>query len=405
MTAALAFYFVSTLTSMAGMSIGALVLLLAMVREFGGPRSFGRALREELSYPGSRLYLAVASFLGFAVIFSLLGAMVAPLTIGDRIAAPRAAELFKLWYLPWPVVIAAALRRVGPGGQARVLRAWLIAFAVVSGIGIVQHFTGWPRPQLIPGTTRYHATVFLGHHLSVASILIFPFFAGVGLFAKGDQSEAVAKLPRGILLPVLILGLITLFLSYSRMLWIALPIGVLLWILWNLPRRIATALGIAILLGVVVASQLPEIRNRFADTYGMTTRLDLWRANWELFKLRPLTGVGLRQNNPLGAALVQSWHPGESIFTGHAHNNFLEMLAGTGLLGTAGWLLWSGLSFVLLWPSARAGSGLARGLFCAWLVFQLNGLTQVNFWEGKVTHQMMLVTALALVARRRKGVA
>ena len=45
----------------------------------------------------------------------------------------------------------------------------------------------------------------------------------------------------------------------------------------------------------------------------------------------------------------------------------------------------------------RAEPGFAWGLLCAWIVFQLNGLTQVNFWEGKVMHQMMWAVAWSFV--------
>ncbi len=38
----------------------------------------------------------------------------------------------------------------------------------------------------------------------------------------------------------------------------------------------------------------------------------------------------------------------------------------------------------------------ARAFFCAWLTFMLNGLTQENFWDAKVTHQMSFVIAWML---------
>ena len=40
---------------------------------------------------------------------------------------------------------------------------------------------------------------------------------------------------------------------------------------------------------------------------------------------------------------------------------------------------------------------LAKGWACAWIVFHLNGLTQVNFWEAKVQHQMAWVIAWSLL--------
>jgi hypothetical protein len=36
-----------------------------------------------------------------------------------------------------------------------------------------------------------------------------------------------------------------------------------------------------------------------------------------------------------------------------------------------------------------AGYNLSYGILSALIVFQINGLTQVNFWEAKVQHQLM----------------
>jgi len=71
------------------------------------------------------------------------------------------------------------------------------------------------------------------------------------------------------------------------------------------------------------------------------------------------------------------------------------MLGGTGLIGTSFWLAWCfGLIIILIKQGRTPASSdegrlnLTRGLICAWVVFHLNGLTQVNFWEAKVQHQM-----------------
>jgi hypothetical protein len=49
----------------------------------------------------------------------------------------------------------------------------------------------------------------------------------------------------------------------------------------------------------------------------------------------------------------------------------------------------------MTWKTSNA-FGIGRGLFCAWIVLHLNGLTQVNVWEGKVEHQMAWALAWAL---------
>ena len=93
-----------------------------------------------------------------------------------------------------------------------------------------------------------------------------------------------------------------------------------------------------------------------------------------------------------------------SRFVGHAHNNLLEMLGGTGIIGTLTWILWTLWIFKMSLETARhkdPWGDAAWGFFCAWIVFQINGLTQVNFWEGKVLHQMMWSITLLISAHAR----
>ncbi len=141
---------------------------------------------------------------------------------------------------------------------------------------------------------------------------------------------------------------------------------------------------------------------------GFATRVLLWRTNWELFLHRPLLGVGLRLNHPLAGQYLAAKHPEQSFFIGHAHNNILDILAGTGLVGITVWLFWWGhllliCARLICARRVRYAENLERenwhfshGIFCSWIVFHLNGLSQVNFWEGKVQHQLMWSIAWVL---------
>lgn len=397
--AALIVYFLSTLGSMATMSIG--TLLLASVLVFGGERG-ARGFWERIRGNGKNLWINIyfwlALGLALACAASLLVAWFEPSGYGGKnIQIHLLKDSAKLWYLVWPLFVLVGLQGVSEDVRKKVVKAWIAGFALLSVIGVVQFFTGWPRPQSIPGTARFHATLFLGHHLSVASILIFPFFAALDLLRSPKHRSWR-------LWGIVALGALMLFMTYSRTLWLALPIGILIWVFWSLPRRWSLFLGALILLGLLVLSQQAWVQDRFRDSYGLLTRQDLWKANLLFFREHPLFGVGWRHNHELVGLYLTFLRPGQDVFSGHAHNNLLDMMAGTGAFGTLAWLAWSGAIFWMLWPLARRESQLggvdfSRGLFCAWIVFHLNGLTQVNFWEGKVTHQMMAMVAWALLWR------
>jgi O-antigen ligase len=178
---------------------------------------------------------------------------------------------------------------------------------------------------------------------------------------------------------------------------VALPIGILVWMLWTLPKpgRAGNIVRVFLILGVLVAgglcTQLPSVKARLNLQMGIHERQDLWEANLEMFKQRPLAGVGLKHNQELsGFYLMEKYHATD-VFSGHAHNNVLDFLGGTGIIGLIAFLIWCYFPFKwTLRPGVRVcGYNLSAGFFCALLVFQLNGLTQVNFWEAKVQHQLM----------------
>jgi O-antigen ligase len=69
-----------------------------------------------------------------------------------------------------------------------------------------------------------------------------------------------------------------------------------------------------------------------AATRWNTRRVDIWRATWEMFKENPVEGVGL------GGywAAIPRYHDASGEYTPQqAHNDYLELLASGGLVGTA----------------------------------------------------------------------
>ncbi|MFZ9594911.1 MAG: O-antigen ligase family protein [Bdellovibrionia bacterium] len=395
-----ALYGALTLTSMAWMNVGAGILFLAIVftRTESQPQE---SLPQASSERHLRTYFLSSMALALSCAVSLLAADWFPLSwAGKSVSVHFFKDLAKTWYLFWPCVLVIGLKRLQTAEQRQVLKTWLLVFFLLSGLGVFQYFWGWPRPQNIPSEPgRFHATLFLGHHLSVASILIFPFFVAL---------DTLLWRFRGILTPLpqlptfigILLGLSTLFLTYSRTLWLALPLGIGLWILLSLPQR-KKPLSIFLLIAFGVSlTQIPSVQNRLKTSIGIGPRQELWSANLEFFNQRPWTGVGFRKNEELSGYYLVEKFKSSDVFAGHAHNNALEVLAGTGLIGLMSWLLWCGVVIAILLRKRKITSDpfpMSRALLCAWVVFHLNGLTQVNFWEGKVEHQLAWVIAWSLL--------
>jgi O-antigen ligase len=135
---------------------------------------------------------------------------------------------------------------------------------------------------------------------------------------------------------------------------------------------------------------------------GIGERTTLWSANFEFLKSRPFFGIGFGRTGDHAALYLKAMHPEKKdFFVGHAHNVFLEMLSSVGVIGFIAWMVWvlarMRESYRLTFPSP--------GVFCAWIVFLINGLTQVNFWEGKVLHMVIWMSALGLSLTVKKGYA
>lgn len=81
-----------------------------------------------------------------------------------------------------------------------------------------------------------------------------------------------------------------------------------------------------------VGEELATTQDAEAATRCNTRRVDIWRATWEMFKDHPIAGVGL------GGywAAIPRYHDASGEYTPQqAHNDYLELLASGGVIGSA----------------------------------------------------------------------
>ncbi len=72
-------------------------------------------------------------------------------------------------------------------------------------------------------------------------------------------------------------------------------------------------------------------------------RRRLWRAHLQMFVEHPILGVGFNNNERKTKEYLDRLYPNDpNPFYGHAHSNFIQILASTGLLGMCLflWLWW-----------------------------------------------------------------
>lgn len=157
---------------------------------------------------------------------------------------------------------------------------------------------------------------------------------------------------------------------------------------WKRKAALQTLL-LCVFLGFSIFLFWPEAQNRFlTNTYSDTSgsdgkRVALLRANWHMFTDNPFLGVGVGLNKEKLSEYFQKLGYPSDQFQSHAHNQYLEYLATTGLLGLCVFFVFL---YYLLKPALQQikietdpfKKYLMISLFGAILSFLLAGLTECN---------------------------
>lgn len=157
-------------------------------------------------------------------------------------------------------------------------------------------------------------------------------------------------------------------------------------------RRAVLALGVAVALtvGAVAVLGRGEIFEHYKQSLHIprlhqeeaaALRIQAWRGSLEIFRQHPIAGSGL-DTFVTHFPAVRSFAT-DKVWT-HAHNDYLQFLAETGLIGAglAGWILIAGTREA--WRNLRRAHGTASGalligIACACIGFMVHGWLDFNF--------------------------
>lgn len=411
---AVGLYSVAVYCTMAVMSIGAAICFLVFVATGWGELKVELGAYKKTPLVLPTLALAVACF------GSLIWAHFSGLEfLGVKPQVDLLRDNAKLWHLGFPFILAALIQKIKNSDVIRILSLWM-AFAFISAVfGIVQHFVPLISPMEIPNLAgRYHATGLSGFHLSFASILSFPMSVALVMVAVSSKRLGFSKSTLASVFVALVIVTASM-LTFSRTAWVATPLTVLLICVIGFkgwPRRIL----IAFILGgslFWIASQDFKLRFQNLESGSGRDRIELWEANWELLKAHPILGVGWHHNSDLSQVYFNeaAKRPGISgfkyRFSSHAHNNWIDQISSTGIVGFLAFFWFCSAIITMayrLYYRVSAGDherGFYRtvglGFLAGWFCFHINGMTQSNFWDAKVLHQVGWVSAITLELYRR----
>ena len=195
--------------------------------------------------------------------------------------------------------------------------------------------------------------------------------------------------------------------TFGRGAWIATLITQTL--MWSLmfPQRAKLFIGSLLGGALTLILALDPLRERALRLLSFSQqnnsdRLILWRANWEMFKENPVWGLGYLQNEVQAREWVtRIGHP--DAFTGHAHNNYIQMLSGMGAPGLALYLALIGYFYLLAWrlwrqtPATHMGArALSLASIGAQTQLHIGGFIECNFKTGVTNHNLMVIWSITL---------
>lgn len=269
-----------------------------------------------------------------------------------------------------------------------IARRVLLTLIVAAGILAIMTILGLGKLRV---THSGRAVVFGQDPNFAARSLSVGLLAVIGM-AYGRPLAALR--PRIIAWPIAAVIAAAMILGGSRGGLLALAVG--LWTFSFLGRTLRTRVKNTIVAFFAIglctwgALQSPLMKRRLlsAEAGSMSQREDIFPAAWQMFKDRPLTGWGQSNQAVLARRLrlsPQRWP------TRDTHNLFLEILTGTGLLGTVPFLFGLWLCTWAAWKARRGPEGiLPLAQVAALLVANLS----VNFIMFKL-HWLLLAYAMA----------
>jgi O-antigen ligase/tetratricopeptide (TPR) repeat protein len=368
--------------------VGAAALVLAL--------SFGR---KTLDLRGEPIFWSLVAFLAAASLSAVLSPAPTHSFFGDfeRMGGVWAWFHLALFFL--------LLRTLRDEDWNWILNGALLVSLVVGAIAIKQHFALGPASSSTLGNSGLLAAYLLMNlalagYLAATSVRyrrLYFLAGGANLLALiyAENRSTVIGLVLGAIVGGFIFATVG---AASRKKWIALSSAAILAVVVA-----GISLGIRAFPASAVTRHVPTVLQRLALTNPAgsdESRTMQWRAAIDGFKDRPLLGYGLENHN-----LVWSAHFDPGIYKidtdiyDRTHNQFLETLATTGLIGTIAFLgIWIAIGSTLV-TAYRAGR-LSAPAVAVLAGLQIAYATYLFFWFVDLNSTMLWIVIAALIASR-----
>lgn len=194
----------------------------------------------------------------------------------------------------------------------------------------------------------------------------------------------------------------------TRGAWLAVAIVctvLLIYYMFKSKRNLAVSIIFVALISTVLVNN-PKFMQRldtiddFDKYQSNTERILMWQSAWNMFKDHPILGVGLGQYTKNYQQKYISPEAKEPQL-GHAHNNFMQMLAENGIVGFAGFVIMFGyIIFKNLIDWFRTRNVYSLMIVSATVCLLLQGFTEYNVGNSAVIKMYWLVLGICVVLNK-----
>ncbi len=187
------------------------------------------------------------------------------------------------------------------------------------------------------------------------------------IFCKKEVEKFVNM---NFLYAVFIINLLGLYMTYTRGAWLGFLAAIPF---FYFKKNLKVFVVIIISLAVFGAGVFIFAGNSVIRPHSDKMRMSQWKAAGKAFQERPIWGYGYLNFETHSREIKKRFDIGELQFGGHAHNNFLEILASTGLVGFVTFMSWLIFWFLEMYKRDDVIGKIGLPFI---IVFSAGGLTQ-----------------------------
>lgn len=255
-----------------------------------------------------------------------------------------------------------------------LLYAVCIATTVATLCGLCGTFFGYIPliNKVVPVAGRYGG--LFGMVMNYAHNMAYFLIIILGLLLNYKTTKKWINIK--ILIAVFVICIIGFYFSYTRGAWLAFLAGIPFFFF---KKHKAYFLSIIVGLFILGASIYYFAGANVVRPQSEVERISQWKSAIKAFEERPVLGFGYLNFEAHSSNIKKRYGIEAAYFRSHAHNNFLEILASTGILGFCAFIAWLFLWFKEMYKANDVISDIGVSFI---VVFIVGGLTQSTISLG-----------------------